>query len=340
MTNPRVPDMQLFARKMLLFMLVQGVIWTGVVALYVRYETTNPAGFGKRYAAATIDKHNRLAQQPSPRIVFVGGSNLAFGLDSAAIERSLGYNTVNMGLDLSLGLDFMLREIEPLLERGDVVVVSPEYEQFVDMYPGKVTSLFFEAANYPTSIQFFSYRHFALLLDQGLLVFGDITRAAIRFVIEGVSSEQELNNPYLRSAFNKYGDITRHHNLRRREITIRQFTPPTPESIARTIDRLNEFNDHCRNAGILVFYSYPPLFLGQLQAYTEMIHDISLHLTKRLHFPILDTPDEMSFTADYMFDHEYHLTLAGKQIRTSHLIKTLRKSLGEHVHDLEIGSDI
>ena len=150
MTNPRVPDMRLFARKMLLFMLVQGVIWTGVVALYVRYETTNPAGFGKRYAAATIDKHNRLAQQPSPRIVFVGGSNLAFGLDSAAIERSLGYNTVNMGLDLSLGLDFMLREIEPLLERGDVVVVSPEYEQFVDMYPGKVTSLFSEAANYPT----------------------------------------------------------------------------------------------------------------------------------------------------------------------------------------------
>jgi hypothetical protein len=319
--------MRLFLRKVLLFMLVQCLIWTGVVALYIRSETTKGDGFAKGYLGATIDKHNRLAQQPSPRIVFVGGSNLAFGLDSAAVERSLGYHPVNMGLDISLGLDFMLREIEPFLARGDVVVISPEYEEFIDMYPGKVTSLFAEATIYPRAMRFFSYRHFTLLLDEGLILIGEITRAAMRFLTEGVSSEQRLDNPYIRSAFNEYGDITRHHNLKPRTITIRQFGLSSPESITRVIDRLNQFNDRCRSQSISVFYSYPPIFSGQLQAYTEMIHDIASNLTQRLHFPILNTPDEMSFPASYMFDHEYHLTLAGKQIRTNQLIARLRKKL-------------
>jgi len=327
MDKSSAPGMRLFARKILLFMVVQGFIWTGIVALYIRYETTNSEGFGKGYLAAAIDKHNRLAQRPFPRIVFVGGSNLAFGLDSAEIERSLGYYTVNMGLDLSLGLDFMLREIEPFLARGDVVVISPEYEEFIDMYPGRVTTLFPEATNYPHAIRFFSYKHLALFIDQGLVVIGGVTRAAIRFLTDGVSSEQRVDNPYVRSAFNEYGDITRHHDLRRRNITITQFGSPSPESITRAIDRLNQFHDRCRREGIAVFYSYPPIVRGQLQAYSEVIHDIASNLTKRLHFPILDTPEAMSFAIDYMFDHEYHLSFEGKQIRTNHLIASLRKEL-------------
>jgi hypothetical protein len=327
MSQSRAPGIRLFLRKILLFMLVQCLIWTGIVALYVRSEMTKGDGFAKGYLGAAIDKHDRLAHQPSPRVVFVGGSNLAFGLDSAEIERSLGYGVVNMGLDLSLGLDFMLREIEPFLARGDVVVISPEYEEFIDMYPGKVTTLFPEAIIYPRAMQFFSCRHFALLLDDGLILIGEITRAAMRFLTEGVSSEQRLDNPYVRSAFNEYGDITRHHNLKRRDLTIRQFGSSSPESITRVIDRLNQFNDHCRSEHISVFYSYPPVFSGQLQAYTEMIHDIASNLSRRLHFPILDTPEEMSFPVYYMFDHEYHLSLAGKQIRTNHLIATLRKEL-------------
>ena len=125
----------------------------------------------------------------------------------------------------------------------------------------------------------------------------------------------------------EYGDITRHHDLSRRNITITQFGSTSPESITRAIDRLNQFHDHCRREGIAVFYSYPPIVRGQLQAYSEIIHDIASNLTKRLHFPILDNPDAMSFPIDYMFDHEYHLSFEGKQIRTNHLIATLRKEL-------------
>jgi hypothetical protein len=63
------------------------------------------------YLAASLDKEYRLATLPGPRVVFVGGSNVAFGLDSAIIERWTGRRSVNMGLYVNLGLPFMLDEV-------------------------------------------------------------------------------------------------------------------------------------------------------------------------------------------------------------------------------------
>ena len=72
MTQSSAPCIRLFLRKMLLFMLVQGLIWTGLVALYIRSEATKGDGFAKGYLGAAIDKHNRLAQQPSPELYLSG----------------------------------------------------------------------------------------------------------------------------------------------------------------------------------------------------------------------------------------------------------------------------
>src|SRR5438270_3278585 len=39
------------------------------------------------YLAATIDKHHRLNTTRAPRIILVGGSNLAFGIKSEPLEK-------------------------------------------------------------------------------------------------------------------------------------------------------------------------------------------------------------------------------------------------------------
>src|SRR5690606_17377891 len=77
------------------------------------------------YAKASVDKHARLAAPGSAKLVLVGGSNLAFGVDSAELERELkGFRVVNMGMNAYLGLRFMLSEVMEDLEKGDVVVLS------------------------------------------------------------------------------------------------------------------------------------------------------------------------------------------------------------------------
>ena len=83
-----------------------------------------------QYMAAISDKHHRLSTVESPRIILVGGSNLAFSVDSEKIEKHFERPVVNMGLHAGLGLKFMLNEIQPALNGGDIVIIFPEYEHF------------------------------------------------------------------------------------------------------------------------------------------------------------------------------------------------------------------
>ncbi len=49
-----------------------------------------------KYLMTLLDKHKLLRTTPQPRMIFVGDSSLAFGLDSAMIKKATGYNVVNM----------------------------------------------------------------------------------------------------------------------------------------------------------------------------------------------------------------------------------------------------
>ena len=57
--------------------------------------------------------------------MFVGGSNLAFGIDSREVEQRTGYRVVNMGMGFNMGLRFMLAVVRPHIHAGDVVVWCP-----------------------------------------------------------------------------------------------------------------------------------------------------------------------------------------------------------------------
>jgi hypothetical protein len=82
------------------------------------------------YMFEQLKKDDLLRKTQSPRIVLLGGSNLAFGVCSKAIRDSLHITTINCGLHAGLGLKFMLDRADPFLREGDIVVLFPEYEQF------------------------------------------------------------------------------------------------------------------------------------------------------------------------------------------------------------------
>ena len=62
------------------------------------------------YFAAAIDKERLLAVTRAPRLLLVGGSNLAFGIDSEQIETITGLAVLNLGLHANVGLRLMLRQ--------------------------------------------------------------------------------------------------------------------------------------------------------------------------------------------------------------------------------------
>ena len=80
------------------------------------------------YLSALQDKIERLESCIGNRILIVGGSNAAFGLNSQCIQQTTGLDTVNLGLHVSLGLPFYLETVRQHCRHGDVVVLTPEYE--------------------------------------------------------------------------------------------------------------------------------------------------------------------------------------------------------------------
>ena len=83
--------------------------------------------------ATMFDKHRRLHTLPSGKIVLIGGSNVSTGIDSEAIEKALHLNVVNMGLGASLGLRYMMQEVKDDIRPGDLLVILPEYDYFLDI---------------------------------------------------------------------------------------------------------------------------------------------------------------------------------------------------------------
>ena len=66
-----------------------------------------------------------LEQTASPKMVLVGGSNLAFSIDSGLLAEEFGLPVVNMGLAKSVGLGYLLQETILLLHILLLIYLSP-----------------------------------------------------------------------------------------------------------------------------------------------------------------------------------------------------------------------
>ena len=67
-----------------------------------------------------------------PKMLLIGGSNLSFGMDSAALSQRLGMPVYNQGVYGAFGLKTMLDQAMRMANPGDTLAVFPEYEQLTD----------------------------------------------------------------------------------------------------------------------------------------------------------------------------------------------------------------
>ena len=84
----------------MLFLLLQGNL---IASLILPAALSQPR---PGYLAALDDKLELVRTVESPRVIFVGGSSVAFGIDSQVFEQGLGQPAINLGLHGALGLHF------------------------------------------------------------------------------------------------------------------------------------------------------------------------------------------------------------------------------------------
>jgi hypothetical protein len=277
----------------------------------------------RNFLAADLDKHDRLARLSSPRIVFVGGSATAFGIDSPRLERALGRPVVNMGLYQPLGLEFMLNEVEGALRPGDLVVVSPEYSLLFDHPSADALRQLVELN--PAALRWLPTAQARGMIDRVHKPLGVRARRAIQEGFLGFEREEDPFPPYSRDSFNEYGDVVAHAALRARPIVVDRYFLGSVDLpvFRRNLERLNRFHQACLARGVRDLYSYPAAVQGSVELQRADFDAVIGEIERVLDMPRLHGAAEMIFPASLFFDSKEHLTLEGKTRRTDILIRCM-----------------
>ncbi|MBN2159613.1 MAG: hypothetical protein JW807_09470 [Spirochaetes bacterium] len=267
------------------------------------------------YLAATLDKHRLLDEVPQPRIIFTGDSNLAFGLDSAMVQRATGYNIINMGLHGGLGLNYYLDELKPHLKKGDIVIIILDYQNF-----------FFDGggANTLVEISIFNPKILLYYSPKGYYNYLISLPLAFQRRLRGVVSSAGGDMAFLRSNFNKYGDNVGHLNMPQPKLLV--FKRPMPKKVNDNMVKIyNDFYDTWTPRGVRVYVSFSPLLIQDRKEQTEALAELYGDMKKRLKPAVIGEPTAFMYPEKYFYDNLFHLNAGGRRVRTADLVRAIKK---------------
>ncbi len=266
------------------------------------------------YLASIAAKHERLRALGSPKVILVGGSNVAFGMDSEKVEEALCRPVVNMGVHASLGFRFMVDEVKAELGAGDVVIVALEYSNYGR--PERTDDILYLLVDRCP----WALRHVPLL-DRPKVVMAILVmrlRSAWRG-IRGNTYEPPHNPTYRAGGFNERGDMVGHLVLPRPDTVLSEFAEYPEELVAEAFHTCaEELLGYAEEAGATVLFSWP----GRVPLEGDRPRADSIATDLRAHgLPVIGSPSDYFFSDTLRYDTRYHLNGAGRQQRTMRLLR-------------------
>ncbi|MEO8588010.1 MAG: hypothetical protein ABI432_01460 [Flavobacteriales bacterium] len=258
-------------------------------------------------------KQERLRRLGSPKVVVIGGSNAAFGIDSEALERGLCRPVVNMGLHAALGFRYMTAEVVDQLGAGDVVVVALENSNFEK--PDRMEDvLSITVDRYPPAIGFVPWE------ERAGLVFGlALWRMQATWNAWLHPEPRPDMGIYTEGSFNERGDMVAHLDmaipLERKEETDEFDTLYVAE---RFWPIATGFNERAKAAGAKVLFSWPSVARS---VYRPADSEAVKRAMEGHGLIVIGSPSDYVFPDSLFFDTWYHLHAVGRTQRTAMLLR-------------------
>jgi len=282
---------------------------------------------GDTYLAAWSAKHRRLIGPGRDRLLLTGGSNLAFGVDSARLQAATDRDTINLGLHGGLGLALMLHEIEDGARAGDLVVLIPEYEHFYgDVMNGQLPAAELLRHDWLALQYFSSWRQWRSLLKNSQIVtsataFTLLGRARM-LLLGWPGRDRDAGSVYRRDAFNRHGDLIGNSDR-----------ASMPDRVAASHERIRGgFNQAAvdgiaRCAGILASrgVDFVVIYPSVSATYWSVNRDLAEQVAARIPRQwTLTKPGDWVLDDRLFYDSSYHLNHSGRDVRTERLIRVLQ----------------
>lgn len=273
------------------------------------------------YQAALIDKNERLCSIDGPKIVLVGNSNLAFGIDSKAIEEAFGMPVVNMGMHGGLGNAFNEQAAVQNICEGDIVILS--YSNFDDGDVIRNQELAWITIE--NHLELWNYIRPEDWKEM-IRAYPTYLKDCLGLWSQGIGN-MDSGDAYSRLQFNEYGD-----NIYDRPglLPDTDFGPVhIPETGEETIERINALNARLEKEGATLLMTAYPIAICEYTPDREEYEAFSDEIAGLLDCPLISRYEDYMMDKELFYNTYMHLNNEGVKVRTALLIEDLQRYLEE-----------
>ncbi|HMI07954.1 MAG TPA: hypothetical protein VK528_10440 [Flavobacterium sp.] len=281
-----------------------------------------PTPLAKEYLLASRPfKDSLLLHVKQPRIIFIAGSSMNFGLDSQVIKDSLHRNPINTGTHGGTGLFFMMDHNLPYVQKGDVVVLVAEYHQMYGNFAEGGEELLRVIFDNSEPSLFFKLRK-----SQLLKTYPYIPKYAMSKFLPAQYFKIKMNPVYSKNAYNQYGDAVTHWKTAYDKKVEPFKIIEGGDFNEDLLKALVEFNQKVLAKGAKLYVSFPPYQQTSFDNCKEQIAYIDGRLQKT-NLEIIGTPERYVVADDMLYDTPYHLNKKGVDQRTRLLLEDVKAAM-------------
>lgn len=289
-----------------------------------------PSVYDDTYYGALPVLYDRLKNTEGKKVIALGNSAVAFGVDSALAESllekgGLDYSFCNFGLYGALGTKMMCELAFDYIDEGDIVVLAPELL-------AQSLSLYFSAEHawYALDGDMSMFSHFSSETKRSL-VGGFFSYTAKKFALFDRGKKAAPSGVYARASFDKHGDLknfARPYNIMDGGVggSVRLDEDLFGDEF---VEYVNDYARSVRDRGARIYFAFSPM-----NAYAMSESDLARAdefygaVQDKLDFDILGDLSSSVMEGEWFYDSDYHLNESGMTVYTVGLVNGIKNALG------------
>lgn len=296
------------------------------IILFLCLICSVPDEFSTSYQRAIVRQYDYFKDIKENKIVFIGGSCLAFGLDLDLMEELTGMPCALLGNHFSDGVLLQLEMAKSNLIPGDTVVIElMSYSTY-----SSESALLLSALGKRYDLHRFYPKEMLLPILEGYPAY------FMKNLTYWRGWGYDPGEPYCLASFDYRGNMI----LERNECEIPElYSAEVGDKYGWAdyyaflrdieqdfIDRLNSFSEYCAENGVSVYYTIPCYYEEAVNS-EELMDPYNDELQRRLNAPLISRSKDYVFPREYIYDGIAHCTNTGAKKRTELLYRDLKSYL-------------
>jgi hypothetical protein len=261
-----------------------------------------------------IDKFSNMnTPTTEKRLIFTGGSNSIYSIDSELIEKELKIKVVNSGFVYNTGSDFQINFLEKFSREGDIVLYIPEF----GYYSGKGKL----GTDFLYNLLLMEPRFFSVIGSENLTFFFRKGFKTTILPIKNFLTNKKIDVPVKSSDFNAHGDLIHHLDKESMLKNVRSY--PVVESLVihkEFMDDIKRLENSLSVKRVKLYLTYPIYSKNFIS--NNVIHTADSLVNVDTRF-IGELKNNL-FEDNLFYDSPYHALKVARKIYTQNLIKYLK----------------